>query len=154
MRKSILDLILTFLGRVDLIINFLIYISGFASSLVTMIVYFYYHIIEWNKFIFYDLNLKFFLVLENMLVVLKSFFSALFFYLAYDVEQSINLIFLKLQHFLFYTLNNIIFWIYLCWEMDENGIKILIIAFFSFYINNKNMFIKEKKGIVGFLYTI
>jgi hypothetical protein len=46
MRKSILDLILTFLGRVDLIINFLIYISGFALSLVTMIVYFYYHIIE------------------------------------------------------------------------------------------------------------
>jgi len=29
--------------------------------------------------------------------------------------------------------------------MDEKGIKILMIAFFfSFYINNKNMFIKEK----------
>ena len=79
MRKSILDLILTLLGRVDLIINFLIYISGFASSLVTMIVYFYYHIIEWNKFIFYYLNLKFFLVLENMVVVLKSFFLHYFF---------------------------------------------------------------------------
>jgi hypothetical protein len=31
--------------------------------------------------------------------------------------------------------------------MDEKGIKILMIAFFPFYINNKNMFIKEKKGI-------